>query len=63
MKRYITIILVLLSIAGFAQSMKLALTGEEWKDVSEYTVKGRHGILINQKLSFGEYKTLLVDRS
>jgi hypothetical protein len=63
MKPYITIILFLLSITGYAQSMKLALTGEEWKDVSEYAVKGRQGILINQKLSFGEYKTLLVDRS
>ena len=43
--------------------MKIALEGEEWVGVAEYPVKGRQGILINQKLSFGEYHTLLVDRS
>jgi hypothetical protein len=63
MKRNNTIILLLISVTAYSQSMKLALTGEEWNDVMEYAVKGRQGILINQKLSFGEYKTLLVDRS
>lgn len=48
---------------GFAQSMKIALEGAEWAGVSEHPVKGRQGILINQKLSFGEYHTLMVDRS
>lgn len=48
---------------GFSQSIKIALEGEEWAGVAEYPVKGRQGILINQKLSFGEYHTLLVDRS
>jgi len=45
------------------QSMKIALEGDEWSGVSEHPVKGRQGILINQKLTFGEYHTLLVDRS
>lgn len=46
-----------------AQSLKLALEGEEWKGVTEYLVTGRQGIMIKQKLSFGEFHTLIVDRS
>jgi hypothetical protein len=56
-------ILVFIVQAGFSQSMKIALEGQEWAGVSEHAVKGRQGILINQKLSFGEYHTLVVDRS
>lgn len=48
---------------GFAQSMTLALEGEAWNGVSEYPAKGRNGILINQKLTFGDFTTLMVDRS
>jgi len=40
-----------------AQSMKLLLEGDAWSGVNEYPVKGRQGILINQKLSFGNYFT------
>jgi hypothetical protein len=57
------LVFIFISNLSFSQSMKLALDGIEWPGVMEYPVKGRQGILINQKLSFGEYRTLLVDRS
>lgn len=55
--------LTLTGVMCRAQSMKLALEGEEWSGVEEYPVAGRQGILIKQKLSFGEFHTLVVDRS
>lgn len=55
--------LLLTGIRGGAQSMKLALEGEEWSGVEEYPVAGRQGIMVKQKLSFGEFHTLEVDRS
>jgi len=62
MKSFVLLFLLIANL-GFSQSMKLALDETEWSGVSEHAVKGRQGILINQKLSFGEYHTLLVDRS
>ena len=46
-----------------AQSMGLALEGEEWKNVHEYPVKGKNAFLKKQKLTFGDFKTIEVDRS
>jgi len=46
-----------------SQSMTLALEGEEWKEVDEYPVKGKDGIFKKENLTFGEYKTVAVDRS
>jgi hypothetical protein len=46
-----------------AQSMQLALEGPEWNNINVYPVTGRTGILVKQKLSFGEYKTNVVKRS
>lgn len=63
MKLMAIIILVINAQFGFAQGMTLALEGEEWRGVSEYPAKGRNGIFINQKLSFGDFSTLMVDRS
>lgn len=65
MKVFLPISLVLFLIVNqsFSQSMKLALEGEEWSGVEEYPVAGRQGIMIKQKLSFGEFHTLVVDRS
>jgi hypothetical protein len=63
MKYSLTLLLFLMTKLVISQSMGLALEGEEWMGVQEYRVKGRSGILINKKLSFGEYKTLDVDRS
>jgi hypothetical protein len=43
---------------------KLALPGTDWTgDREVFDVKGRQGILINQRLSFGQYTTQRVDRS
>lgn len=54
---------VLLSAATHAQSFKIA-TGEPLHSKQEeLAVKGRMGILINQKLSFGNYRTAKVKRS
>jgi len=46
-----------------SQSMALALEGEEWKEVKEYPVKGKYGIFKKENLTFGDYKTIAVDRS
>lgn len=42
---------------------KMAVDKDNWNKIEEHSVKGRQGILINQKLSFGEYRTLSVKRS
>jgi hypothetical protein len=46
-----------------SQSMTLALEGDEWKNVKEYPVKGKNGIFKKESLSFGDYKSVAVDRS
>lgn len=43
--------------------VRIALEGDEWKNTEELAVKGRNGILIKQKLSFGNYHTSVVKRS
>lgn len=50
----------LLVFAGSCSTPKIALNGEGF---TEMPVKGRNGFLINQKLSFGDYKTTSVKRS
>lgn len=62
-KVFLGVISVLCSTLGMSQSLKLSLEGSEWTGVEEYAVKGRQGILINQKLAFGNYHTLVVERS
>jgi hypothetical protein len=42
---------------------KIGLTGTDWEQKEMLDVKGRQGLLINQRLSFGEYATQKVDRS
>ena len=42
---------------------KLAVSDDLKSSHDEYTVKGKDGIMIKQKLSFGEYKTTKVKRS
>lgn len=63
MKLISVVVLSLAMHASFGQSMGLALEGDEWNSVRALPVKGRTGILIKQKLSFGEYRTGIVDRS
>jgi len=45
-----------------AQNIGLALEGDAWATVKEYPVKGRSSH-INQKLTFGPFKTVDIDRS
>jgi hypothetical protein len=49
-------------IEASAQNMGLALEREEWSTVKEYPVKGR-ATHINQKLTFGPFQTVDIDRS
>jgi hypothetical protein len=55
-------LLIIFSAESFAQ-VQLALDDSKWKGVEAYEVKGRNGILIKQKLSFGNYFTTSVNRS
>ena len=41
----------------------MAVDKDNWNNIEELSVKGRQGILINQKLSFGDYKTVSIKRS
>lgn len=58
MKRLVLLPLVFLTIA--CSPLKPALSVSE---TNAFPVKGRQGLLINQKLSFGDYKTSPVKRS
>lgn len=62
MKRIYYPLFCLIIVAG-CSPFKLAVSGELKSNHDEYTVRGRQGILINQKLSFGEYRTTKVKRS
>jgi hypothetical protein len=62
MKKIIYTLGTLAFLAGCAP-FKLSVSDELKNDHDEYAVKGRQGILINQKLSFGDYKTTKVKRS
>jgi hypothetical protein len=42
---------------------KIGLTGTDWEQKEILDVKGRQGLLVNQRLSFGLYATQKVDRS
>jgi len=42
---------------------RMAVDGSQWNSKEELPVKGRQGILIKQKLSFGNYHTVSVKRS
>ena len=52
----------LIMIASCAP-FKMSVSDDLKKSNDEYTVKGKDGILIKQKLSFGEYRTAVVKRS
>lgn len=59
-----TLFIVTLLSVGLTQCkpFKIAVS-DELKSGRELSVKGRNGIMINQKLSFGEYKTEKISRS
>lgn len=58
----VILLLSLLNISAFAQSMHLAFD-ESAGVFPSYEVKGRNGILIKQKLSFADFRTSQVRRS
>ena len=57
--------LFILSIGAIVSctSAKMAVDKDNWNNIEALSVKGRQGILINQKLSFGDYKTVSIKRS
>lgn len=61
MKKIAVTALVLLAFA--CTPFKPAVSNADINTLTEYKVKGRQGLLINQKLSFGEYQTTKVKRS
>ncbi len=50
-------------VAAQCSPVVVNVSREDMDNLSEYSVKGRNGILINQKLSFGNYYTTDVNRS
>lgn len=56
-------ILAAIFFLGSCTPMKIAVSDDLQSSHDEYNVKGRQGILINQKLSFGEFQTTKVRRS
>lgn len=62
MKQTIFIALLLIAHSGFAQNFKMATSEPLHSTQQELKVKGRQGLLINQKLSFGDFYTTKVKR-
>lgn len=62
MKQLLTAIIIL-SLASCITQPRIALDANQWNEKQELPVKGRQGLLIKQKLSFGEFKTVSVKRS
>lgn len=60
---FATIATTVIVITSFGQGFKLAVSEDLKKAHDEYKVKGRQGILIKQKLSFGDYTSSVVKRS
>ncbi|WP_333876926.1 hypothetical protein [Flavobacterium sp.] len=61
MKKIVLSTFILLAWA--CTPFKPAVSNADINTLTEYKVKGRQGLLINQKLSFGEYQTSKVKRS
>src|SRR6188768_1358576 len=62
MKKYKFFIAITMLVVGCTPA-KMAVEKSNWNNIEEYSVKGRQGLLIKQKLSFGEYQTSSVKRS
>ena len=63
MEKYQLVIAAIGSIFVSCTSAKMALEDTDWNNVQELKVKGRQGLLINQQLSFGDYRTVSIKRS
>ncbi len=53
----------IIALLTSCSTAKMAVDNSQWNNTQELSVKGRQGLLIKQKLSFGEYKTISVKRS
>lgn len=62
MKQTIIAVFSLAILAG-CSAANIALQGDPWQGHESLPVKGRTGVLINQKLAFGEFNTTDIDRS
>lgn len=62
-KIFFSLMISLAATLVSGQSMTLALEGDEWNSVKEYPVHGKDGIFKKESLTFGEYRTVEVDRS
>jgi len=62
MKRMLIAVIALVTMQG-CTPFKPALSDSDNTNVEELSVKGRQGILINQKLEFGDFQTSKVQRS
>lgn len=62
MKKILAVIIII-SIASCGPAPRIGLDATRWNEKQELAVKGRQGLLIKQKLSFGEFRTLSVKRS
>ncbi len=62
MQRIFYPLLFFITIAS-CTPFKMTISDELKASNDEYTVKGRNGILVKQKLSFGEFRTAVVKRS
>lgn len=58
-----SVLTIIIFIIFSCTPAKIALDDSNWSHMEEFSVKGRQGILIKQKLSFGEYNTFSVKRS
>jgi hypothetical protein len=63
MIRSVIVFLIMLSASTSFGQVELALGGPQWEGARSYEVKGRYGILIKQKLTFGPYRSTTVKRS
>src|SRR6187551_475359 len=62
MIKYNFLITIAIMVVGCSPT-KMAVEKNNWNNIEEFSVKGRQGLLIKQKLSFGEYRTASVKRS
>ena len=61
--KHIIAAIIIFSLASCITQPRIGLDANQWTQTQEHRVKGRQGLLINQKLSFGGFRTVSVKRS
>jgi hypothetical protein len=61
--QYISFLLFSMFMLIACSTAKIAVDDNDWGKTEQYDVKGRQGLMIRQKLSFGEYQTVSINRS